>query len=70
MGWITFPARVPALLVVNHLGDADGPLLVSALPASPDALGKIELYDFPVLGKLLDWYGMIWLHRGKPDRAP
>jgi 1-acyl-sn-glycerol-3-phosphate acyltransferase len=33
-----------------------------------DALGKIELYDFPVLGKLLDWYGVIWLHRGQPDR--
>ncbi len=55
-------------MVVNHLGDADGPLLVGSLPASLDALGKIELYDFPILGKLLEWYGMIWLHRGRPDR--
>jgi 1-acyl-sn-glycerol-3-phosphate acyltransferase len=38
------------------------------LPASLDALGKIELYDFPILGKLMDWYGMIWLHRGRADR--
>jgi 1-acyl-sn-glycerol-3-phosphate acyltransferase len=67
-GLDNFPQKGPALLVVNHLGDADGPLLVSALPVAPDALGKIELYDFPILGKLLDWYGMIWLHRGKPDR--
>jgi 1-acyl-sn-glycerol-3-phosphate acyltransferase len=34
----------------------------------PEALGKVELYEFPVLGKLMDWYGIIWLHRGQPDR--
>jgi 1-acyl-sn-glycerol-3-phosphate acyltransferase len=67
-GLENFPQKGPALVVVNHLGDADGPLLISSLPVSLDALGKIELYDFPVLGKLLDWYGMIWLHRGQPDR--
>jgi 1-acyl-sn-glycerol-3-phosphate acyltransferase len=42
--------------------------LLAALPAPPDALGKIELYSFPILGKLIDWYGIIWLHRGIPDR--
>jgi len=67
-GLENFPGRGPALVVVNHLGDADGPLLVGSLPASLDALGKIELYDFPILGKLLEWYGIIWLHRGRPDR--
>ena len=67
-GLANFPAKGPALVVVNHLGDADAPLLVSSIPASLDALGKIELYDFPILGKLMDWYGIIWLHRGKADR--
>lgn len=62
-----FPRKGPALVVVNHLGDADGPLLVASVPASLDALGKVELYDFPVLGKLMDWYGIIWLHRGRAD---
>ena len=38
------------------------------MPAALDTLGKIELYDFPLLGKLMDWYGIIWLHRGQPDR--
>lgn len=56
------------MVVINHLGDADAPLLVGSVPASLDALGKIELYDFRVLGKLLDWYGVIWLHRGQADR--
>ena len=63
-----YPRRGPALVVINHLGDADAPLLVGLLPAAPDALGKIEMYDFPILGRLMDWYGVIWLHRGLPDR--
>ena len=67
-GLENFPRKGPALVVVNHLGDADGPLLVGTLPASLDALGKIELYDFPILGKLMEWYGIIWLHRGRADR--
>ncbi|MGB7873432.1 MAG: lysophospholipid acyltransferase family protein [Anaerolineales bacterium] len=67
-GLENFPKQGPALVVVNHLGDADGALLVGSIPASLDALGKIELYDFPILGKLMDWYGIIWLHRGRADR--
>lgn len=67
-GLENFPRKGPGLVVVNHLGDADGPLMVSSLPVALDALGKIELYDFPILGKLLEWYGIIWLHRGQPDR--
>jgi 1-acyl-sn-glycerol-3-phosphate acyltransferase len=67
-GLENFPAKGPALVVVNHLGDTDAPLLVGSIPASLDALGKIELYDFPILGKLMEWYGIIWLHRGRADR--
>jgi 1-acyl-sn-glycerol-3-phosphate acyltransferase len=67
-GLENFPRKGPALVVINHLGDADAPLLVGSVPASLDGLGKIELYDFPVLGKLMDWYGIIWLHRGRADR--
>jgi 1-acyl-sn-glycerol-3-phosphate acyltransferase len=62
--------QVPALLVTNHLGDADTPLVLSALRVAPEALGKVELlFEFPILGRLMDWYGMIWLHRGRVDRA-
>jgi 1-acyl-sn-glycerol-3-phosphate acyltransferase len=66
-GLENFPREGPILVVINHLGDADAPLLVGSVPASLDALGKIELYDYPVLGKLMDWYGVIWLHRGQAD---
>jgi 1-acyl-sn-glycerol-3-phosphate acyltransferase len=67
-GLENFPEKGPALVVVNHLGDADAALLLYALPIAPDVLGKIELHSFPILGKLMDWYGVIWLHRGRPDR--
>lgn len=60
--------RGPALIAVNHLGDADAVVLLAALPSRPEALAKIEMRDFPVAGKIMDWYGMIWLHRGQPDR--
>ena len=59
-----------ALYVTNHLGDADAPLVLAALRCTPEALGKIELlFEFPVLGRIMDWYGIIWLHRGRVDRA-
>lgn len=66
-GMENFPASGPTLVVINHLGDADVTALISTLPTPPDALGKIELYDLPILGKLIDWYGIIWLHRGRAD---
>ncbi len=60
--------HVPALIVVNHLGDADAVVLLAALPIQPEVLAKIEMLYFPLVGKMMDWYGMIWLHRGQPDR--
>jgi 1-acyl-sn-glycerol-3-phosphate acyltransferase len=61
------PQQGPVMIVINHIGDSDVPALISSLPFTPDALGKIELYDLPILGKLIDWYGVIWLHRGRAD---
>jgi 1-acyl-sn-glycerol-3-phosphate acyltransferase len=55
------------LVVINHIGDSDVPALISSLPFPPDALAKIELNEIPLLGKLMDWYGVIWLHRGQAD---
>lgn len=66
-GMENFPQKGPVLVVINHLGDSDVPALISTLPFPPDALVKIELYELPILGKLIDWYGIIWLHRGQAD---
>jgi len=62
------PQQGPVLVVSNHLGDADL-VLGLAFSARPlDALTKADLYDIPVLGWLMEIYGVIWVHRGQPDR--
>jgi 1-acyl-sn-glycerol-3-phosphate acyltransferase len=64
------PKSGPALIATNHLGDADVALILAALPAAPEALGKIELLlEYPLLWRLMDWYGVIWVHRGRVDRG-
>lgn len=66
-GLENIPQKGPLLVVINHIGDSDVAAMISVLPFSPDALAKIELRDLPILGKLIDWYGVIWLHRGRSD---
>jgi 1-acyl-sn-glycerol-3-phosphate acyltransferase len=63
-----FPRKGPALVVINHLGDADGVLGIAYWPVFSDAFAKIELIDLPILGRLIEMYGVIWVHRGLPDR--
>jgi 1-acyl-sn-glycerol-3-phosphate acyltransferase len=68
IGSENLPRKGPMLLVTNHLGDADGIIGLAITKAPFDLMGKIELYDIPVFGKLMEWYGTIWVHRGRPDR--
>ena len=66
-GMENFPKHGPALIVINHLGDADVVLVCAAIPATIEGMGKIELLDEWV-GPILRAYGVIWVHRGRPDR--
>jgi 1-acyl-sn-glycerol-3-phosphate acyltransferase len=63
-----FPRQGPALVVANHLGDADAVLAVACFPAWADGLAKIELFSLPIVGWVIEAYGVIWVHRGQPDR--
>ncbi len=63
-----FPVTGPALVVSNHLGDADVIIGVALAPRLPEVMAKVEMVDFPVIGKLMEAYGVIWVHRGQPDR--
>ncbi len=65
-----FPRQGPALIVFNHLGDADVVLLAAAFPIylATEGIGKIDLYDHWLVGPLFRAYGVIWIHRGQPDR--
>lgn len=67
-GLENFPASGPALIVSNHLGSLDLVIALAALPAQPEGIGKVELFDLRVFGRWLDRYGVIWVHRGTPDR--
>lgn len=68
-GLENFPRRGPAIIVFNHLGDTDAVLLFATLPFSPiEGIGKIELYDHWLVGPVFRAYGIIWVHRGQPDR--
>jgi 1-acyl-sn-glycerol-3-phosphate acyltransferase len=68
-GLENFPKTGPAIIAFNHLGDADAVLLAATLPFSPiEGMGKIELYDHWLVGPVFRAYGIIWVHRGQPDR--
>ena len=67
-GMENFPKKGPALIIINHLGDADAVLLGSCIPYPIDPLAKIELHEHPVVGGIFRAFGVIWIHRGRPDR--
>ena len=67
-GMENFPKHGPALIVINHLGDADAVLVGASIPTTIDGMGKIELNDDPFVGPIFRAYGVIWVHRGRPDR--
>jgi 1-acyl-sn-glycerol-3-phosphate acyltransferase len=68
VGLDNIPPIGPALIVSNHLGDTDFVVLLALAPRPIEAVGKVELYDQPLLGKFLDLYGIIWVHRGQADK--
>lgn len=67
-GLENFPNKGPALVVINHLGDADVVLVGAYTPIMFEGLGKIELREHWFAGPILSAYGIIWVHRGRPDR--
>lgn len=69
-GLDNFPSKGPALIVINHLGDADIIVGLAYLPSHKiQTLAKIDLLvEYPPLGWLMEAYGVIWVHRGTADR--
>jgi 1-acyl-sn-glycerol-3-phosphate acyltransferase len=67
-GLENFPKHGPALIVINHLGDADVVLVGAYAPVMFEGMGKIELREHWFAGPIMSAYGIIWVHRGRPDR--
>ncbi|MBO0812906.1 MAG: 1-acyl-sn-glycerol-3-phosphate acyltransferase [Microlunatus sp.] len=60
------PPRGPMILVANHVGVIDGPLMVVMHPQPAFALAKVELFT-GALGKALDYIGQISIDRRRAD---
>jgi 1-acyl-sn-glycerol-3-phosphate acyltransferase len=67
-GLENYPRQGPALIIINHLGDPDAALVLACLPEFPEVIGKIELHSIFFLRLVMDGLGIIWVHRGQPDR--
>lgn len=65
-GTQNLPDQGPVILVSNHVGVIDGPLLVIMHPQPAFALAKVELFS-GALGKALDYVGQISIDRRRTD---
>jgi len=63
------PCTGGVLLAMNHLGDADSILVFGFTPRPLTIIGKSEILSWPILGWLAQFFGMLPIHRGQPDRA-
>jgi len=63
------PRDGPFLLVMNHLGLLDGPMVIATAPRSLEAVVDRQMLYVPVLGKILRWYGIVPVQRDQVDRT-
>ncbi len=63
------PPEGGLLLVFNHLGHLDPPLALAVLPRPFTGIAVIGLRDVPVTGWMLRLANVIWVNRGRYDRA-
>ncbi len=69
IGRENFPLGGPALVIFNHLGDGDVVMMLAITPLPLDFMAKIDMPDdMPLIARLAEAYGVIWVHRGRPDR--
>ena len=62
------PRRGPLILVTNHIGSLEVPLLFAHLQPRPvTGFAKIETWDNPIMGWLFDLWGAIPIRRGEAD---
>lgn len=65
---VRVPARGPLIVISNHTGSLEVPLLFTWLYPRPlTGWAKIETWDKPVLGWLFDIWGAIPIRRGETD---
>jgi len=67
-GLENFPARGPAIIMINHIAFVDPVVVLGVLPRNIVPLAKVEVYRYPVFG-IFPWlWQVIPVHRGDIDR--
>ena len=71
---VTGKYRIPKegglLVLSNHLADLDPIVIQIACNRPVHFMGKSELFEMPVLGRVVRSFGGFPVRRGAPDRAP
>ena len=57
------PPGGPLLIVCNHLSHIDPPMLAAAIPRTISFLAKKELFEHPLGGRAIRWYGAVPVDR-------
>ena len=63
------PSKGPVILVANHESLIDPWLLGLATPRPIRYMAKAELWNYPVLRTIMEWFGTFPVERGSGDRA-
>ena len=67
-GQENLPQDGPLIVVFNHMAHFDGPLVMASVPWEIEAIALSDLYDVPIVGQLLRFYGVIPVYRDEFDR--
>jgi 1-acyl-sn-glycerol-3-phosphate acyltransferase len=62
------PASGGCVLASTHLAWIDIPLVGGLSPRNLNYVAKVELRRIPLVGRYLDWHGIISVRRGESDR--
>jgi 1-acyl-sn-glycerol-3-phosphate acyltransferase len=70
VGRENIPAHGPFIVVTNHLGAADPPIIFGLIPQRLELTGMaaMEHRHDPLIGWLMNKAGAIWVRRGESDR--
>jgi 1-acyl-sn-glycerol-3-phosphate acyltransferase len=67
-GLENIPDRGPGLLLMNHIGWVDPMVVIHTMPRQIVPLGKVEAFDYPVIGIFPRIWGSIPVRREGVDR--
>ncbi len=69
-GLENIPTSGPTLIMINHISGVDPVVAMGIVgPRFVVPMSKVENFRIPILGQLMQWWGMFPVHRGEVDRA-